>query len=92
VTVPDGPSIAYERAPLGDFTETELVLLQALLRSGLKVRAHTVDDVAFATALNARLTQAVSGELRARRVTEQDIANRLVDRACTRLLAEAKRG
>ena len=88
----DAPSIAYERAPLGDFTETELVLLTALLRSGLKVRAHNVEDVAFATALDARFKQAVAGELRARKVTEQEIANRLVDRACTRLLADAKRG
>ena len=86
------PSIAYERAPLGDFTETELVLLAALIGSGLKIHSHESEDAAFAAVLGARLRQAVSAELRVRNVTGQEVSHRLVDRACTRLLADVERG
>lgn len=90
--VADVPGLAYERTPLGDFTETELVLLAALLNSGLRVRAHETEDAAFAQALTAWIRQAVADELRARHVTQGQVASALADRACARLLAEAKRG
>ncbi len=89
--MPDTPGLAYERAPLGDFTETELVLLASILRSGFKVRGHSAEDVGFAQALDARLRQAVSGELRARGVAENAHAGHLVERAVSRLIDEAKR-
>ena len=70
--------------PLAPLTDAELILLDAVVGSGGQVRPRNPQDAAEATealALDSHLRVAIQGEIRARRLSREQVAGRLVDRA-----------